>query len=91
MLSKKKTKLNRIDRRILQLLQDDAARSTADIADAVGLSTTPCWRRIQNLERAGYLRRRVALLDPDVQPVAIEQRNSPATCADELRCSIATG
>jgi Lrp/AsnC family transcriptional regulator len=68
----KKVKLDRTDRRILQLLQDDAARATADIAETVGLSTTPCWRRIQNLERAGYLRRRVALLDRDRLNVGVD-------------------
>ena len=57
--------LDRIDRRILDHLQHDASLSTAEIADRVGLSTTPCWRRIQNLEKAGVLRSRVALLDRD--------------------------
>lgn len=52
-----------IDRRILRLLQRDASLSVADIADKVGLSTTPCWRRIQNMEKAGVIRARVALLD----------------------------
>ena len=57
--------LDRIDRRILDCLQRDAGLSTAEIADRVGLSTTPCWRRIQNLEKAGILNGRVALLDRD--------------------------
>ncbi len=52
-----------IDRKILSLLQKDATLSTADIAEAVGLSTTPCWRRIQILEQEGYITRRVALVD----------------------------
>jgi len=52
-----------IDRQILELLQQDATRSTAEIAEAVGLSTTPCWRRIQLLEQEGYILSRVALLD----------------------------
>ncbi len=56
-------KLDGIDRRILTLLQRDASLSVSDIADQVGLSTTPCWRRIQNLEKAGVIRSRVALLD----------------------------
>lgn len=51
------------DRQILSLLQRDATLSTAAIAEQVGLSPTPCWRRIQNLEKAGVLRGRVALLD----------------------------
>jgi Lrp/AsnC family transcriptional regulator len=55
--------MDRIDRKILACLQADASLSTAEIADRVGLSTTPCWRRIQNMEKAGVIRRRVALLD----------------------------
>src|SRR5918996_2446793 len=56
-------RLDAIDRKILKCLQEDAARSVAEIAEVAGLSTTPCWRRIQNLEKAGVIRRRVALLD----------------------------
>jgi len=44
-------------------MQEDAALSVADIAERVGLTTTPCWRRIQNLESDGVIRKRVALLD----------------------------
>lgn len=55
--------MDRIDRKILELMQRDASLSTAELAERVGLSTTPCWRRIQNLEKSGVLRRRVALLD----------------------------
>ena len=53
------------DRRILELLQQDAMLSAADVAEQVGLTTTPCWRRIQKLEEQGYIRKRVALLDRD--------------------------
>ncbi len=56
--------MDAFDRKILTLLQENAAMPVADIADAVGLSTTPCWRRIRNLEEAGGIRRRVAVLDP---------------------------
>jgi len=55
--------MDRIDKRILSRLQEDSNESVADIARSVGLSTTPCWRRIQKLERAGVVRKRVALLD----------------------------
>lgn len=55
--------MDRIDRKILELIQQDATLSTAQIAERVGLSTTPCWRRIQNLEKRGIIRARVALLD----------------------------
>jgi Lrp/AsnC family transcriptional regulator len=59
----KDNKMDEIDRKILNLLQKDATLSTAEIAEAVGLSTTPCWRRIQILEQEGYITRRVALVD----------------------------
>ncbi len=54
--------MDKIDRNILKLLQEDATLSTADIAERVGLSTTPCWRRIQRLEESGIIRKKVALL-----------------------------
>lgn len=54
--------LDLIDRRILALVQEDASRSVAEIADAVGLSATPCWKRIKRLERDGIIERRVAIL-----------------------------
>ncbi|NQW12487.1 MAG: Lrp/AsnC family transcriptional regulator [Alphaproteobacteria bacterium] len=52
-----------IDRRILNVLQTDAGLAVAEIASRVGLSTTPCWRRIQNLEKSGVIRGRVAVLN----------------------------
>ena len=55
--------LDDMDLKILRILQEDATRPVADIGKEVGLSTTPCWRRIQKLEEAGVIRRRVALLD----------------------------
>ncbi len=56
--------LDAIDKKILALLQQDAALPVAEIAEKVNLSTTPCWRRIQRLEEAGVIRQRVALLEP---------------------------
>ncbi|NKB16600.1 MAG: Lrp/AsnC family transcriptional regulator [Sphingomonadales bacterium] len=53
-----------MDVKILTLLQRDCTTPVADIGKAVGLSTTPCWRRIQKLEQAGVISRRVAVLDP---------------------------
>ena len=50
------------DRKILALLQEDATIQLAEIAGKVGLSATPCWRRIQKLEQSGVIRKRVALL-----------------------------
>lgn len=55
--------LDELDKRILRLLQADAARSSTQIAEAVGLSQAPCWRRIQRLRDDGYIRAQVALLD----------------------------
>lgn len=56
-------KLDRLDIRILNVLQQDATLSAADIAERVGTATATCWRRIQRLEREGIVRARVALLD----------------------------
>jgi Lrp/AsnC family transcriptional regulator len=55
--------LDKIDYKILAVLQEDASRSAAEIAEAVGLSQSPCWRRIQRLKDDGYITRIVALLD----------------------------
>lgn len=54
--------LDRIDRRILALIQHDASLSAAEIAQRVNLSQPPCWRRIKRLEESGYIDRKVALL-----------------------------
>jgi Lrp/AsnC family transcriptional regulator len=56
--------LDEMDVKILRILQQDCTRSVADIGKEVGLSTTPCWRRIQKLEEAGVITRRVAVLEP---------------------------
>lgn len=55
--------MDAIDRNILARLQENAAQPMAEIARKVGLSVTPCWRRIQRLEETGVIRKRVALLD----------------------------
>jgi Lrp/AsnC family transcriptional regulator len=54
-----------IDRKILAVLQEDAALSVAEIGQRVGLSSTPCWKRIQRLEAEGVIQKRVALVDQD--------------------------
>jgi len=59
------------DRKILALLQADATLTAADLAEQVGLTTTPCWRRIQRLEEQGYIRNRVTLLDRHKMNVGI--------------------
>ena len=55
--------LDRYEKRILAVLQEDASLSTAAVAEKVGLSASPCWRRIDRLEREGFIRRKVALVD----------------------------
>lgn len=57
-------KLDKIDSKILLLLQNDASRTTSEIAAAVNLSPTPCWNRIRKLEERGIIKGRVALVDP---------------------------
>ena len=56
--------LDRVDREILRLLSVDASLSLAEIADKVGLTATPCWKRIRRMEQLGIILRRVALIDP---------------------------
>ncbi|MBT06720.1 MAG: ArsR family transcriptional regulator [Rhodospirillaceae bacterium] len=59
-------KLDQTDKKILKLLQNDATLQLSEIASSVGLSATPCWRRIQKLEQAGIIRKRVALLNENL-------------------------
>jgi Lrp/AsnC family transcriptional regulator len=66
------TELDTIDIRILDLIQEDASLSVADIADKVGLSSSPCWRRIKRMEEAGVISKRVTLLDPHQLGLAFE-------------------
>jgi len=54
--------LDAVDAKILDLVQRDASLSVADIAERVGLSSSPCWRRIKRLEEAGIITKRVTLL-----------------------------
>ncbi|MBT3629506.1 MAG: Lrp/AsnC family transcriptional regulator [Rhodospirillaceae bacterium] len=58
--------MDMMDRRILRLLQEDASLTTGDIAERVGLSPSPCWRRIKQLRESGAIRRSVTLLDPKI-------------------------
>jgi len=60
-----------IDKRILKVLQSDADLPVAEIAEQVGLSASPCWRRIQKLEAEGIIERRVALLNPEKMNVGV--------------------
>ncbi len=56
--------MDEVDREIVQLLQHDASLSAREVAEQVGLTATPCWRRIQNLEKSGVITGQVALVDP---------------------------
>ena len=60
---KKQSYMDKLDRKILDVLQKDASLTAAEIAERVGLSKAPCWRRIQRLRDTGVIRRTVALLD----------------------------
>ena len=57
--------MDAIDRKILAVVQEDASLSVAEIGQRVGLSSTPCWKRLQRLEADGVILRRVALIDPE--------------------------
>jgi Lrp/AsnC family transcriptional regulator len=58
-------KLDKIDRQILGLLQADAGLPIQQIAERVGLSVNPCWRRIRQMEQSGVIQKRVALVNPE--------------------------
>ena len=57
--------MDEIDRQLIELLQQDATLPIAQMAERVGLSATPCWKRIQKLEGRGVITRRVAVVDPE--------------------------
>jgi Lrp/AsnC family transcriptional regulator len=67
----KGARMDAIDRKILNVLQQDASLSVAEIGQRVGLSSTPCWKRIQRLEAEGVILRRVALVDQNKVGVGI--------------------
>ncbi|MEM7083379.1 MAG: Lrp/AsnC family transcriptional regulator [Pseudomonadota bacterium] len=82
------------DRQILDLLQRDATLQVAAIAEQVGLSRTPCWRRIRELEKNGYIQKRVALLDrnklelPITVFVAVKTNEHNATWLERFRHAV---
>lgn len=55
--------LDKIDKKLLRLLQNDSSLSLNALAEAVNLTSTPCWKRLKRLEDEGYIRHRVTLLD----------------------------
>ena len=58
------SELDQYDLNIMRILQQDASINTQELANRVNLSKTPCWRRVKKLEKAGYIKKYVALLDP---------------------------
>jgi Lrp/AsnC family transcriptional regulator len=56
-------RIDAIDRKILRVLQEDASLSVAEIGERVGLSSTPCWKRVQRMENEGIITGKVALVD----------------------------
>ena len=56
-------RIDAIDRKILRVLQEDASLSVAEIGERVGLSSTPCWKRVQRMEQEGIITGKVALVD----------------------------
>ena len=63
--------IDRMDRKILDILQRDCTIPVAEIGKQIGLSTTPCWRRIQKLEEQGVIQKRVAVLNPKAVNVGV--------------------
>lgn len=57
-------KLDRLDRRILEIVQEDSSLTINALAEAVSLSQNACWRRLKRLDEEGYILKRVALVDP---------------------------
>jgi len=90
------SRLDKIDREILALLQKDASVPIQQIADQVGLSVNPCWRRIRRLEAEGIILGRVALVDPEKVGlgltifVRVKTREHSAAWAEKLAEVIAS-
>jgi Lrp/AsnC family transcriptional regulator len=89
-----KKKLDAINRQLLAILQTNAETPLAELAEAVNLSSTPCWRRLQMLREAGYITKQVALVDPAMVNlgvtvfVAIKTNQHNATWLQALRDAV---
>jgi Lrp/AsnC family transcriptional regulator len=67
-------RVDAVDRKILRILQQDASATVSEIGRAVGLSSTPCWKRIQKLESSGVIRKRVALVEREKVGLGVTAR-----------------
>jgi DNA-binding Lrp family transcriptional regulator len=70
-MSKETVALDQIDRKIVRALQDNARLSSQELSDRVGISPSPCWRRVKALEEAGVITRYVTLVDPEALGLSI--------------------
>lgn len=70
-MSKNSADLDQIDRNILRALQENARLSSAELAEEVGISSSPCWRRVKALEEAGVISKYVTLVDPEALGLSI--------------------
>lgn len=70
-MSKETVALDQIDRKIIRALQDNARLSSQELSERVGISTSPCWRRVKALEEAGVITRYVTLVDPEALGLSI--------------------
>ena len=70
-MSKEIVELDQIDKRIVKALQDNARLSSQELSDQVGISASPCWRRVKALEEAGVITKYVTLVDPEALGLSI--------------------
>jgi len=83
-----------LDQEILRILQTDASLSLREVGEQVGLSSTPCWRRIRNLEERGVIAHRVVLVDPEsvnlgvTAIVQVRTNDHSSTWLDQFRLGI---
>lgn len=70
-MSKEVVELDQIDRKILKALQDNARLSSQELSGQVGISSSPCWRRVKALEEAGVITKYVTLVDPEALGLSI--------------------
>ena len=88
-------KMDSFDRNILRILQQDCTAPVSEVAAQVGLSTTPCWRRIQAMEKSGIITKRVALADPEKLNVGLSifvmiktNQHNPSWLADFAKIAV---